>query len=416
VVLDDVVGPRVELVGGRVVVEPVVVGTLSVDAGAPSGELHATRTAATSMRYRPDVLKDRLLDRIGRHGPIPFEEFMETALYDPEHGYFTSGSLRSAKEGDFLTSPEVSPLFGQMLARFVDRERHRIGDPQGFTVVDVGAGSGSLLRPLVESLARPVEAWAVEVSPAARTALAPTRAVGTLDELPASFPGVIIANELLDNLPVALAVWTSGGWRERWVGVVDDRLAFVEVPARPEVAEWADSFGLHVEEGGQVEVQLAAAGWLRSALSKLEVGSVVVIDYGDTAQGLAARRPEGTLRTYRGHHLGPGPLEGPGETDITVDVNFTALEAAAHEEGASVDLIRQDDFLMALGLREELARLRQGELALAQAGKASERLRVRSGLTDGEALLHPRGLGDFRVLVARVRGAVADCGSPGTVK
>ncbi|MGH8935527.1 MAG: class I SAM-dependent methyltransferase [Acidimicrobiia bacterium] len=397
--LEEVVGSGVGPVGGRVVAEPALVVTVSVGGGARSGELHATKAATTSMRYRPGVLKDHLLDRIGRHGPIPFEEFMGTALYDSEQGYFTSGSLRSVKEGDFLTSPEVSPLFGQMLARFVDRERQRIGDPPDFTVVDVGAGSGSLLRSLVQSLARYAEAWAVEVSQAA-LGLAPTRAAGTLDDLPALFPGVIIANELLDNLPVALATWTAGGWRERWVGVMDDRLALVEVSARPEVAAWADSFGLPVEEGGQVEVQLAAGEWLRSALGKLKAGSVVVIDYGDTAQGLAPRRKAGTLRTYRHHHLGPDPLEAPGETDITVDVNFTALAAAARAKGASVELIRQEDFLVALGLREELARLRQGELALARAGKPSERLRVRSELTDGEALLHPRGLGDFRVLVA----------------
>ncbi len=172
---------------------------------------------------------------------MPFEEFMAACLYDPEAGFFATGPLRSTKGGDFLTSPEVSPWFGRMIARFVAAERDRVGAGERLRVVEVGAGSGSLLRSLLgpDSPVAGVRAHAVEASPAARRALAdvlpPDRIHERLEELPARFAGVILANELLDDLPVALAMRSGAGWRERWVGAGGDRLGLVTVPARPEV-------------------------------------------------------------------------------------------------------------------------------------------------------------------------------------
>lgn len=410
-------------------------------------------------------LKQILLARIAEDGPVPFEEFQAAALYHPQHGFFSRGELRSTKAGDFLTSPEVSPFFGETLARFVEQEHERILDSSpagggggGFErssetegaalklhLVEVGAGSGSLLRPLLESLDLCPEVWAVEASPMARKALAglysspaagrgggfgrspetegedsthgivPPKGVrgqgqlnvprinvvSSLEELPDGLTGVVIANELVDNLPVAIAVKTEGGWRERWVGADGDELALVDAPARTEIVEWCDRFAGPCPVDGYVEVQLAAAGWLKSVLAKLDHGAVVLIDYGDTAENLEPRRTEGTLRTYRAHHLGPHPLDEPGETDITVDVNFSALAKVAEEAGARTEYHRQDEFLASLGLRDKLSQLRRDELALARDGDPLERLRIRSAKNEVETLLHPRGLGDFRVLVAR---------------
>ena len=407
-------------------------------------------------------LKERLIEQIRAGGPIPFEQFQAGALYDPEGGFFTSKSLRSVKSGDFLTSPEVSPLFGETLARFVDRELATFGagtpnvsspggrrgkwpsearsegadsgrveevnpfetsSPGGRRgrwpsearsegaeattpiLVEVGAGSGSLLKPLLATLGTPVDPWAVEASPAARHALEASlpadHIVPSLDDLPDHFSGIVLANELLDNLPVAIAVRTDQGWTERWVGVQDDNLVLVPVDARTEVSEWAEQFGLPAPERGLVEVQLAAGEWLQSVLTRLDSGTVLVVDYGDTTENLEKRRVEGTLRTYRAHHLGPHPLDEPGETDITVDVNFTALIDRAVQLGASVEYHRQDDFLNQLGLRARLSKLRHQELDLARDGDPMERLKVRSMRTEAETLLHPRGLGDFRVLVVR---------------
>ncbi len=341
------------------------------------------------------TLKHRLQTMIRERGPIPFEEFMAVSLYDPE-GFFGGDTLRSAKGGDFLTSPEVSVLFGETLAGFVEAERLRIGDP--FEVVEVASGSGSLLRPLIGRVAVP--ATAVEVSPAARAVLeGSVPGLTVTDRLPDRIRGVVVANELIDNLPMAIAQRVDGVWRERWVGLDGESLAFVDAPVRDEVKEWLDRYAGEVPDGGWVEVQLEGARWLTQAIGALESGSILLIDYGDTAENLIPRRSDGTLRTYRAHHLGPHPLDEPGETDITADVNFTALYDIAQRAGTTVSLHRQDDFLSEWGLRDRLSALRQAELEAARGDNAIERLQIRTLKTEAETLLHPRGLGDFRVLV-----------------
>jgi SAM-dependent MidA family methyltransferase len=212
--------------------------------------------------------------------------------------------------------------------------------------------------------------------------------------MPSEMRGVVIANELLDNVPMALAQRVDGGWRERWVGEDDGGLAFVDVPPREMVVDWLGAYAGPVEDGGWVEVQLEARAWLTDVIGRLVAGAVLLIDYGDVAVNLAPRRADGTLRTYRAHHLGPHPLDEPGETDITADVNFSAL----------VDLVpksrihRQDDFLGSLGLRDRLSEVRRLELEAARVGDETERLALRALKTEAETLLHPRGLGDFRVL------------------
>jgi SAM-dependent MidA family methyltransferase len=352
------------------------------------------------------MLKERLLQQITETGPIPFEDFMEVALYDPDEGFFSGEAVRSTKEGDFLTSPEVSPMFGETLARFVEAERELLGEPAGFAVVEVGSGSGSLLAPMLDALQPPPPAWAVEASPAARAVLGELlgedRALGSLGELPGRQRGVVITNELIDNLPMALAARSGDGWEERWVGVDDGDLILTPHPARADVVRWCDDYAGSVPNGGMVEVQLAAGRWIDTALSVLDSGALLVFDYGGTAAELEPRRTQGTLRTYRAHHLGPDPLLEPGATDITADVNFTALAAAAEEAGATVALHRQDEFLAEWGLRDRLSELRATELELARGSDVIARLQVRSQVTDAETLLHPRGLGDFRVMVARL--------------
>jgi SAM-dependent MidA family methyltransferase len=343
-------------------------------------------------------LDQRIRNEIETGGPMPFERFMGLALYDPEGGFFTTGKLRSERSGDFLTSPEVSALFGETLARYVSDERDRIGEP--FVLIEVAAGSGSLIGPLLRAI--DVPAFAVETSPAARAALEwVLPADRVLAELPDLIRGVVIGNELIDNLPMAIAQRVDGVWRERWVGLDGDGLAMVDAPARTEVVEWLEEFAGDVAEGGWVEAQLSAGVWVRDVLGRIEAGSLLLFDYGDTAENLLPRRQDGTLRTYRAHHLGPHPLDEPGQADITADVNFTALAEAAESAGANVEVHRQDDFLTRLGLGDRLSELRHAELEAARSGDEMERLRLRAQKTEAETLLHPRGLGDFRVLVAR---------------
>ncbi len=345
-------------------------------------------------------LLGRIRGEILESGPMPFERFMGLALYDPDGGFFGDGPLRSTKAGDFLTSPEVSAWFGRTLGRYVGGRFAALASPT--TLVEVGAGSGSLLGPLLASVAPvPERTVAIDASPAARRTLeaAGYDTLADLADLTEPFRGVIVANELLDNLPMRLAARRGDAWEERWVGVGGAALELVAAPARADTTDWLERYAGPVPDGGFVEVQLAAYDWLHRALRLLESGSIIVIDYGATAEELAPRRSIGTLRTYRAHHLGPDPLLEPGATDITADVNFTALLGGAAVAGASATLHRQDDFLVGLGLRDDLAELRDRELELARGGDAMARLQVRSEIKDAETLLHPRGLGDFRGLV-----------------
>lgn len=329
---------------------------------------------------------------------------MQMALYDPDCGYFTAGPLRSHRGGDFLTSPEVSPEFGATLARYVDGEYRRLGAPDGFTLVEVGAGSGSLLEPLLGELSFAPHPVVVEASAAARESVRarlPQAEVVCPGRLPARLNGVVIANELVDNLPMAIAVREGMGWTERWVGLEAGELVLLEVRARPEVLVWLDMYAGDTPDGGVVECQIEASAWLSGWIDRVISGSILVIDYGDTSEGLRNRRTEGTLRTYRSHHLGPHPLDEPGTTDLTADVNFSALFGLARGRGMECELLRQRDLLDRLGLGERLHDVRRRELELARAGSWQDRLRMRSKAKEIETLLHPRGLGDFMVLSVR---------------
>lgn len=351
-------------------------------------------------------MKKRILRLIRREGPLPFERFMELALYDPAEGYYAAGPLRSRPAGDFLTSPEVSPAFGETLAEYAVGENRRLGEPPDFTVAEAGAGSGALLEPLLAALPFPARAVAVEASAAARAALSarlPCLNVYSPQDAPGRLTGVMFANEVADNLPVALAAREGGGWSERRVGEEDGELTFVAAPARAGVREWLDAYAGEVAEGGTAAAQLAAGDWISGWAGRLAAGSLVVLDYGGSAADLAARGGA-VLRTHRGHRPGPHPLESPGEIDITADVNFTALADAARGRGLECEVLTQREFLTRCGLPARLADLRERELRLAGAGEHLERLRVRSQITGASALLDPAGLGGFRVLIARRPG------------
>ena len=291
----------------------------------------------------------KLADRIDRFGPLPFDEVMDLALYDPEGGFFaTSGS--AGRRGDFLTSPEVGPLFGAVLARAIDSWWESLGEPDPFLVVDAGAGSGTLARGvlaaepscsgamtlvLVESsdvlrsqhqLGLPLVPPAV-VLPAAsvrydgepKTESGAGPRVVSLPGLPAlNFKGVVVANELLDNLPFRIVEWEDDGWHEIRVGREGD--AFTEVLAPcPELTRILGPLAGRIPTGARVPVQTAAASWVRTVLGRLTLGRLVVFDYAATTSELVSREG-GWLRTFRAHERGLSPLQDLGEQDITSDV------------------------------------------------------------------------------------------------
>lgn len=346
------------------------------------------------------MLRDLLIRQITIEGPIPFEVFQRAALYHAEFGFYARGPVRSTRGADFVTSPEVSSMFGQTVANFVSSEMAHLDQP---VVVEVGAGSGSLIGPLTEGCPEDVRIIAVEHSAPAREALASIAGIEVVADFPDLSPAgaVVVGNEVVDNIPVALVVRTTDGWMERLVGVVGDGLTFVQAEPRKHVRQWADRYGAGLPVGAMLEVQLEAAAWFGGVLDQVGRGAVVLFDYGGLTEELETRRLSGTLRTYRNHRSGPDPLVDPGAADITTDVDFAALRDVALERGWHVRVDRQDDFLRTWGLQERLTAMRQRELAAARSGDAMVRLQLRSKIQDIEALLNPRGMGDFRVLIAR---------------
>jgi SAM-dependent MidA family methyltransferase len=378
--------------------------------------------------------KARILERIRREGPIPFDAFLEEALYGDE-GFFARARGAGRAGSDFVTSAEVGPLFGAVLARAVDRLWDELGEPDPFVVVDAGAGRGRLaadvlaasprcaaalryvlverseaLRALQRELVslEPVEDALGPVLPGDEdTGARPVAGVGpiatSLGELPAvPFTGVVVANELVDNLPFRLVERTGAGWDE--IRVAEEGGAFVEerVPASDElVAECRQVAPDDVPAGTRLPVPTGARRWLRDCAGVLVRGALVVVDYVEPVAELAARGATAWLRTYRDHAPGVLPLQAPGEQDITSDVPLEYLVHAADRVGLTVALVAtQADWLRAHGVDDLVAEARRGWDERAHVGDL-EALRHRSRVGEAAALLDPAGLGAHRVVVFR---------------
>lgn len=351
---------------------------------------------------------------IARRGPIPFADFMALALGHPEGGYYTGAATRPTRVGDFLTAAELHPIFGATLARQVAEAWERLGRPSPFTLIEYGAGAGTLalailagLRddgsPLADALAyAPVELnrhrMAELRARAAAVGLPVVDAAG-LDDAPAA--GAVLASEFLDALPVHLVEVHEGRPREVHVGIgcdgaFEDVLGELSDDAVATRLEVLDAVGIALAEGQRLEVRPAVEAWAREVGRRLAAGLVLVLDYGAPAADLyGPRRRGGTLMTYRGHVAegDPGaPFRDIGERDMTAHVDTTALGAAL--AGVGFDLIgetSQAELLVGCGL-EELVQRRQAALAT-----ASEALELRSAVM---RLLDPRHLGGFRAVLA----------------
>jgi SAM-dependent MidA family methyltransferase len=341
-------------------------------------------------------LAERLAARIQRDGPLRFDAFHEAALYDPDGGFFASGG-RAGRRGDFLTSPEVGPLFGAVVGRAIDAWWDELGRPDRFTFVDAGAGPGTLARSVRHAspaclAAGALDYVAVEVSAAQRALHPAGGAVTSSAVIPdGPFDGVVLANELLDDLPFRLLVF-DGGWREAHVDVASDgRLAEVLAPlAEPPPFPLPDPVPL----GARVPWQEQAAAWLADAVRRVRAGRVVVIDYGSHTARLARRPWRDWLRTYRTHDRGGHYLAQPGRQDITAEVALDQLTTAVRPPDA---LRTQAQWLAFHGIDEVVEQGRQAwEAGAGRADLAA--LEGRSRVREAEALTDPAGLGAFSVV------------------
>jgi len=291
-----------------------------------------------------------LAAEISRSGPIPFRRFMEVALYHPGCGYYRRARDPFGKEGDFFTAEQLQPVFGILMAARIRQIYREMGAPAEFTVVELGAGRREMAPHFAEWRYVPVD---VETG-----------------ELPAEFTGVVFSNEFFDALPVDVAVFRQGEYRQQLVAL---RGASFEWESGAAVTEEAGDYLRRYfpapEEGRWYEIGLDAIRWMERIARSLRGGCLFTIDYGYT-RAESVRFPAGTLMGYRRHIAREDVLVEAGERDITAHVNFTALE----EAGAALGLTRErfetlaqtlltageaDQFQAALGGGDELRRRMQ---------------------------------------------------------
>jgi SAM-dependent MidA family methyltransferase len=382
---------------------------------APGGGVHAAVAAA-----------------IHRHGPLPLDRVLDWALYDADTGFYETGGRAGGRAGDFVTSPEVGALFGAVMARALDGWWRDLGEPDPFVVAEAGAGPGTLCRTVLAAApacASTLRYVLVERSAAQRRLHArhlrledPARAFAPVDpDTEAPVPGsptgpicvslpdlprvpgpiVVVANELLDNLPFGLAARAGGEWHEVRVDVVghgiggaDETLVERLVPLDADRAALLDRLAPGAADGARVPLQDAARAWLHDALVVARGGGrVVVIDYAARTAELASRPQGEWVRTYRAHRRGAGPLDALGLQDVTCEV---AVDQLALVRAPSRDT-SQAEWMRAHGLDDLVAEARTTWGERAHIGDLAA-VAARSRVSEAEALTDPSGLGRFRVL------------------
>lgn len=324
-----------------------------------------------------------------------FDAFMDRCLYDEVDGFYATRGEAGGARGDFVTSPEVGPLFGTVIARYLDSVWLDLGRPERFTVVEAAAGRGALAKAILSADCECREAIDyVTVERSARLRDAQRELLGdsvtvaaSLADLPSGCIGVVLANELLDNLPFRLAIRVASGWGEVYVD--DGAPMLVEGPPDHLELVVADA---DVPAGTRLPACEQSGVWVRDALGHLERGRVLVIDYGVSATEELVGRD--WLRTYRDHDRGGDPFEAPGRTDITCDVPFDQLP-----DGAT--LTTQADFLRRYGIDDLVDEGRRIWAERAHLGDLAA-IRARSRVTEAEAILDPSGLGAFLVAEWRI--------------
>ena len=351
-------------------------------------------------------LARRIRDEIHRDGPITFDRFMDLALYDPDGGYYRSSEARPGRGGDFLTAPETHPIFGATLARVFDEIWQRLGRPSRFVIREHGAGEGALaasilsgLRASGSGLAETVRYQPVEVDPRrVETFMDRLGAAGfgAAVEPPDGTPitGVVLANEVLDALPVHRVVQRGVELLEVRIGVRDDRFVDVETaPSTPELFVRLAAEGITLADGQQAEICLALDGWVSQAAAELARGVLLLIDYGYPAVDLydPVRRRDGTLRAYVRHRVHDDPYVHVGRQDLTAHVDVDAVQRAATEAGLThLGTTTQAEFLVGLGMDQRLREIQSDPATTMEAYLA-----VRSAVM---RLLDPAAMGRFRVL------------------
>jgi SAM-dependent MidA family methyltransferase len=352
-----------------------------------------------------EALVQELRARIEREGHITFRAFMEATLYHPKFGYYNTSAGATRRGGDFVTSPEVHPVFGALVGRTLLEMWQLMGSPECFAVVEQGGGTGSLARDVLRwarerepSFAASVRYTLVERSASMRAAQ--ERALSELglrdgsvawvDELPEVIEGVVLSNELVDAFPVHRVVREGDELREVCVALSGEQFVDeMRTLSTPRLRKYFEALGVVPGEGCYAEVNLDAVDWMRDLAARLTRGYVLTFDYGYEAPELYAPwRRDGTLACFYRQSASSDPYQRIGKQDMTSSVDFTTLKHAGEGAGlVTMAMADQSSFLVRLGI---------GEGVRAAAGEMEEYFARRKVLMD---LVDPGRLGRIKVLL-----------------
>jgi len=316
-----------------------------------------------------------LRNLIRKDNKITFAKYMELVLYHPRYGYYMKGPVRIGRGGDYYTSPVVHRVFGELICEQLI-EMWKILGGEGFTVVEMGAGEGSLSRDIIgyaykkyPDFYRNLQYLIIERNDHnkrlqqenfERENIPVDKIVWTDYDDPVFLSGVrgcFLSNELVDSFPVHIVEKQDGILKEVYVTLTDDNLTEVlDEISTPEIEEYFKRINIDLYEGQRAEVNLQAIKWMRWIGSALKEGFVITIDYGYTADELyAPYRMEGTLLCYFRHTMNKNPYIHPGEQDLTAHVDFTTLMEIGKEAGLTpLGFIDQMHFLFNLGFLEKI--------------------------------------------------------------
>lgn len=339
-----------------------------------------------------------------------FDEFMSFALYSQAHGYYSSHVPGTGS--DYRTSPALTPWFGRLTCRHLERIWTDLSCPARFAVVEAGGGNGDLAAGVISSAQGPF-AGALEwvfVEPMPRIAkLQQTRLaglnanlqwVGSLEAV-SQVTGVVIANEILDNFPVRLIEVAEGGLAEVLVGWGDSELVELRAPVSSLLPPEIETAAGALEVGDRFEVITGLDRWCLDVAGALKQGGLIVIDYGDHEPDIFKLRPTGSLVTYREGRLGLDPFSEVGDEDITAHVNFSELQRAAERAGLSDgESVTQRDWLESAGLSRVVQDLRQAEAIARREERHEDWVALLAERSKVQTIAARGGLGDYLVFTA----------------
>ncbi len=354
-----------------------------------------------------ELLKQKIIEKIKKQGPITFEAFMDMVLYCPELGYYTSRELSIGPKGDFYTSPHLHPVFGAAIGKQIEEMWEIMDKPSDFNVVELGGGSGYLCKdilsyfrklPLFNSLSYII----IEINAVMRNNQKnllsdfsdKIRWVSSLNELK-NIKGCVFSNELLDAFPIHMVEMVNE-LKEVYIALDDNKfIEQLQNVSDINIINYFKLFSIDIPTGYRTEINLKIEDWLKDVHGILSEGFILTIDYGYTAQEYyGLERSKGTLLCYHKHRVTENPYENIGRQDLTAHVNFSSIKKWGDKIGLkTIGYCSQGTFLLALGIDKLIT-----ELCGNSSDYNSEVLKIKG-------LILPQGMGESHKVMIQYKGA-----------